>query len=227
MKSTISRRTLLAGAIAAPAILTLTRGAQAATNLTLGHNAAPGNPRSIATERFAELVKERSGGNITVRVAGSEQLGNEQSLLTSLRTGAVSMTVNSQGSTSALVPEIAALGLPFLFEDSAAAFKVLEGPIGEELAAAFRQGPDGAARLVGQRHPPHHQQQAPDREAGGPKGLKIRTPPRPDDDRHLPGARRRRPSRSASASSTSRFSRAWSTARRTRSPTSRAPSSSR
>ena len=26
--------------------------------------------------------------------------------------------------------------------------------------AALRQGPDGAARLVGQRHPPHHQQQA-------------------------------------------------------------------
>ena len=58
MKSTISRRTLIAGALSAPAILTLTRGAQAATNLTLGHNAAPGNPRSIATERFAELVKE-------------------------------------------------------------------------------------------------------------------------------------------------------------------------
>jgi TRAP-type C4-dicarboxylate transport system substrate-binding protein len=112
-------------------------GASAATNLTLGHNAAPGNPRSIATERFAEMVKERSGGNISVRVAGSEQLGNEQSLLTSLRTGAVSMTVNSQGSTSALVPEIAALGLPFLFEDSAAAFRVLEGPIGEELAQRF------------------------------------------------------------------------------------------
>ena len=56
MKTTISRRTLLAGAFATPAILTFPRGAQAATNLTLGHNAAPGNPRSIATERFAELV---------------------------------------------------------------------------------------------------------------------------------------------------------------------------
>ena len=137
MKTMISRRTLLAGAFATPAILTFPRGAQAATNLTLGHNAAPGNPRSIATERFAELVRERSNGNISVRVAGSEQLGNEQSLLTSLRTGAVSMTVNSQGSTSALIPELAALGLPFLFTDSAAAFMVLEGPIGEELAQRF------------------------------------------------------------------------------------------
>jgi tripartite ATP-independent transporter DctP family solute receptor len=179
MKTTISRRTLLAGAISAPAILTLTRGASAATNLTLGHNAAPGNPRSIATERFGELVKERSGGNISVRVAGSEQLGNEQSLLTSLRTGAVSMTVNSQGSTSALIPELAALGLPFLFADSAAAFKVLEGPIGEELAQRFAK-----VQMVplgwwdnGIRHITNSKR--PIVKPADLKGLKIRTPPDP------------------------------------------------
>ncbi|MBQ0821380.1 TRAP transporter substrate-binding protein [Microvirga terrae] len=179
MKSTISRRTLIAGAFAAPAVLTLPRGAQAATNLTLGHNAAPGNPRSIATERFGELVKERTGGRISVRVAGSEQLGNEQSLLTSLRTGAVDMTVNSQGSTSALVPELAALGLPFLFEDSAAAFKVLEGPIGEELAQRFSK-----VQMVplgwwdnGIRHITNSKR--PVAKPADLKGLKIRTPPDP------------------------------------------------
>jgi TRAP-type transport system periplasmic protein len=179
MKTMISRRTLLAGAFATPAILTFHRGAQAATNLTLGHNAAPGNPRSIATERFAELVRERSNGNISVRVAGSEQLGNEQSLLTSLRTGAVSMTVNSQGSTSALIPELAALGLPFLFADSAAAFKVLEGPIGEELAQRFAK-----VQMVplgwwdnGIRHITNSKR--PIVKPADLKGLKIRTPPDP------------------------------------------------
>jgi TRAP-type transport system periplasmic protein len=179
MKTTISRRTLLAGAFATPAILTFPRGAQAATNLTLGHNAAPGNPRSIATERFAELVKERSNGNISVRVAGSEQLGNEQSLLTSLRTGAVSMTVNSQGSTSALIPELAALGLPFLFEDSAAAFKVLDGPIGEELAQRFAKvqmvplgwWDNGIRHITNSKRPVV--------KPADLKGLKIRTPPDP------------------------------------------------
>jgi tripartite ATP-independent transporter DctP family solute receptor len=179
MKTTISRRTLLAGAFATPAILTFPRGAQAATNLTLGHNAAPGNPRSIATERFAELVKERSNGNISVRVAGSEQLGNEQSLLTSLRTGAVSMTVNSQGSTSALIPELAALGLPFLFEDSAAAFRVLDGPIGEELAQRFAKvqmvplgwWDNGIRHITNSKRPLV--------KPADLKGLKIRTPPDP------------------------------------------------
>ena len=95
---TINRRHILLGTIAAPAILSLPcrTHAQAAINMTLGHNAAAGNPRWIAADKFGELVKERTKGRINVRVAGAEQLGNEQSLLTSLRTGAVDMTVNSQ-----------------------------------------------------------------------------------------------------------------------------------
>jgi TRAP-type transport system periplasmic protein len=179
MKSSISRRTLIAGAVAAPAVLTLSRGASAATNLTLGHNAAPGNPRSIATERFGEWIKERTSGRIAVRVAGAEQLGNEQSLLTSLRTGAVDMTVNSQGSVSALVPEVAALGLPFLFADSAAAFKVLEGPMGEELAQRFAKvqmvplgwWDNGIRHITNSKRPVVTPADL--------KGLKIRTPPDP------------------------------------------------
>ena len=72
------------------------------------------------------MVAERTGGNVTIKIAGSEQLGNDVAMLTSLRTGALDLTANSQGPAAGLVPEVAALGLPFLFADSAAAFKVLE-----------------------------------------------------------------------------------------------------
>lgn len=178
---TINRRHILLGSIAAPAILSLPRGthAQTAINMTLGHNAAAGNPRWIAADKFGELVKERTKGRISVRVAGAEQLGNEQSLLTSLRTGAVDMTVNSQGSTSALLPELAALGLPFLFNDSAAAFKVLDGPIGAELDQRFAK--IGMVPLGwwdnGIRHITNSKR--PIVKPADLKGLKIRTPPDP------------------------------------------------
>jgi tripartite ATP-independent transporter DctP family solute receptor len=180
MSSTISasRRVFVAGAVALPGILRY-RSARAARSLTLGHNAAPGNPRSTAAERFGEIVKEMSGGELTVRVAGAEQLGNEQSLLTSLRTGAVDMTVNSQGSASALVPELAALGLPFLFKDSAAAFVVLDGPIGDELGKSF-----AAINMIplgwwdnGIRHITNSKR--PINTPSDLSGLKIRTPPDP------------------------------------------------
>ncbi|MFT4013517.1 MAG: TRAP transporter substrate-binding protein [Paracoccus sp. (in: a-proteobacteria)] len=182
MTTMINRRILLRGAavlLAAPAILSLPRGAQAATTMTLGHNAAPGNPRGIACDEFARLVAENTGGEFGVRVAGAEQLGNEQSLLTSLRTGAVDMTVNSQGSCSALVPEIAALGLPFLFDASEDAFRVLAGSVGAALAERFASvqmvplgwWDNGIRHITNSRKPII----AP----ADLKGLTIRTPPDP------------------------------------------------
>ena len=177
MKSTISRRTLIAGAISAPAILTLTRGAAPPISPS-----ATTRRRATAQHRhraFRRAGQGRSGGNITVRVAGSEQLGNEQSLLTSLRTGAVSMTVNSQGSTSALVPEIAALGLALPVRGQRRAFKVLEGPIGEELAQRFAKvqmvplgwWDNGIRHITNSKRPVV--------KPADLKGLKIRTPPDP------------------------------------------------
>lgn len=174
----ISRRVVLAG-LCAPAILSFPRGSFAAMNLTLGHNAAPGNPRQVAAEKFGEIVKERTGGKITVRVAGAEQLGNEQSLLTSLRTGAIDFSVNSQGSASALVPELAALGLPFLFNDSAAALKVLSGKVGKDLGEQFGKigivsvdwWDNGIRQITNSKRPI--------KEPADLKGLKIRTPPDP------------------------------------------------
>ena len=141
MTNNMNRRTLLKAAgvlLAAPAVIGSPRSARAAVSLTFGHGAAPGNPRAVAAEKFAEIVKEKSGGRITVKVAGAEQLGNDVAMLTSLRTGALDITANSQGPAAGLVPEIAALGLPFLFADSAAAFKVLDGPVGKELDKRFQ-----------------------------------------------------------------------------------------
>lgn len=177
--SGISRRTLLGAGFAMPAVLSLPRGAQAATTLSLGHNAAPTNPRQIACLRFAEIIKEKTSGRIEVRVAPSEQLGNEASLLTSLRTGAVDFTANSQGSTSALVPEIAALGLPFLFATPEAAFKVVDGPFSEQLAARFAKvgirplgyWDNGIRNITNSKRAINVPEDL--------KGLKIRTPPDP------------------------------------------------
>ena len=138
----VTRRAVLAGTcglLAGPAIISARSRALAATTLTLAHGAAPGNPRSVAAERFAELVEAKTGGRVTVNVAGSEQLGSDAAVLMSLRTGAIDLSANSQGTASNLVPEVGALGLPFLFADPDEAFRVLDGPVGEELAKRFEE----------------------------------------------------------------------------------------
>jgi TRAP-type transport system periplasmic protein len=137
--TTFKRRTMLAAAaaLAATNALWTSGDVLAQTSLTLGHGAAPGNPRSVAAERFAELVAEKTGGEVTITVAGSEQLGNDVAMLTSLRSGTLDFTINSQGAVSGVVPELAALGLPFLFETADEAVEILRGPIGDELDEKF------------------------------------------------------------------------------------------
>jgi tripartite ATP-independent transporter DctP family solute receptor len=105
-----------------------------AVKLTLGHGAAIGNPRHEASIKFAEVVKARSGGRIEVQVAPSAQLGDDAAMVTALRTGALDLSANSQGAVANAVPEYAAFGMPFLFSSPAAAFKLLDGPLGKELA---------------------------------------------------------------------------------------------
>jgi TRAP-type transport system periplasmic protein len=133
-----TRRSLMSGAVTI-AILLAASPALAQVTLTLGHGAAPGNPRTVAAEEFARLVSERTSGNVTINIAGSEQLGDDVSMLTSLRTGALDFTANSQGASSGLVPELSAIGLPFLFEDGSQAYELLQGPIGDQLEAKFAE----------------------------------------------------------------------------------------
>jgi tripartite ATP-independent transporter DctP family solute receptor len=168
-----------AATLASPAILTVPLSAQAAVTLTLGHGAAPGNPRTLAAEYFAKLVSDRTKGALAIKIAGSEQLGSDASMLTSLRTGALDLTANSQGAASALVPEIGALGLPFLFASSEPAVKLLAGPVGAELARKFE-----AVNMVpldwwdnGIRHTTNSKR--PINSPADLNGLKIRTPPDP------------------------------------------------
>jgi TRAP-type transport system periplasmic protein len=174
-----NRRRFLKGLallVAAPAVIVSPREARAAVSLTLGHGAAPGNPRTVAAEAFAKMVSERTGGNVTIKIAGSEQLGSDVSMLTSLRTGALDLTANSQGAASGLVPELAAIGLPFLFSNTEAAMKVLSGPVGEELAKKFA----GVGMIPldwwdnGIRHTTNSKR--PINAPADLKGLKIRTP---------------------------------------------------
>jgi len=150
-----------------------------AVTLTLGHGAAPGNPRTIAAEAFAKMVSERTKGSVTIKIAGSEQLGNDVAMLTSLRIGALDLTANSQGPAAGLVPEVAALGLPFLFSDAEAAYKVLNGPIGDRLNKRFSEvgivvldwWDNGIRHITNSKRPISMPADL--------KGLKIRTPADP------------------------------------------------
>lgn len=147
--------------------------------LVLGHGAAPGNPRHEASILFANKVKEKSGGKIEVQVAPSAQLGDDAAMVTALRSGTLDMSANSQGAVSNVVPEYAAFGMPFLFSNLNAAWRVLDGPLGKELAQKSEE--KGMVVLGywdnGIRHMSNSKK--PILKPEDLKGMKMRTPPDP------------------------------------------------
>lgn len=172
-KTSLIRRTVLA-----TALLAMTGFASAQTiKLTLGHGAAPGNPRHEAAVKMAEVLKAKTNGRIEVQVAHSAQLGDDAAMVTALRTGALDMTANSQGAVSATVPEYAAYGMPFLFSSAAQAFKLLDGPLGKELAdktaakgmIVLGYWDNGIRQITNSKRPITKVEDV--------KGLKLRVPP--------------------------------------------------
>lgn len=174
LKFSTLRRTVLATALLGATTLTF---AQSTVKLTLGHGAAPGNPRHEASVKFADVVKAKTNGRIEVQVAPSAQLGDDAAMVTALRTGAIDMTANSQGAVANAVPEYAAFGMPFMFSNPAQAFKVLDGALGKELAdKSAEKGmivlgywDNGIRQMTNSKRPINKVEDM--------KGLKMRTPP--------------------------------------------------
>jgi len=168
------RLSFLVAALAVAATATV----QAETvKLSLGHGAAPGNPRHEAAVKFAEVAKAKSNGRIEVQVSPSAQLGDDAAMITALRTGALDLSANSQGAVSAVVPEFSAFGMPFLFGNLQQAWTILDGPLGKELAdKAAAKGlivlgywDNGIRHMSNSKHPLLKPEDL--------KGLKMRTPP--------------------------------------------------
>lgn len=170
------KKTLIA-ALAAVSMLAMPVAAQQV--LRLSHNAAPGNPKSDASLKFAELVEKKTDGRIKVEVGGAAQYGEDVESLTNMRLGTLAFSANSQGPASGVVPQFSVLGLPFLFRDLPHAYKVVDGPVGDKLRELARE--KGLEVLAfwdnGIRHTSNNLR--PITKPEDLKGLKIRTPPDP------------------------------------------------
>lgn len=167
------RRTVLATAVLAVAGIAHAQSVK----LTLGHGNPVGSPRHTAALKFAEVAKAKSAGRIDVTVAPSAQMGDDAAMVTAMRTGALDMSANSQGALANTVPEFAAFGMPFLFADLPQAWKIMDGPVGKELAD--KSAEKGLIVLGywdnGIRHMSNSKR--PLLKPEDLKGLKMRTPP--------------------------------------------------
>jgi tripartite ATP-independent transporter DctP family solute receptor len=104
--------------------------------LKLGHIAEPVHPYGQGAEKFAELVKEKSGGDIVVKVFPSSQLGGQKDLIEGLIFGTVDMALVGTAVLGQFQPQISIFDLPFLFQDRPHAYRSLDS-VGMDLGKAL------------------------------------------------------------------------------------------
>jgi len=131
---------------------------------------------NVGARKFAELVKERTGGRIDIRVYPAGQLGKgEREITEAIQQGAVDLLITSTGPMGGFSPSINILDFPFLFRDFNHVDLVMDGTIGRKLLNDFEKASIKALAFWenGFRHLTNNKR--PVRKVEDGKGLKIRT----------------------------------------------------
>lgn len=167
------RLLLLAGVL----VLGLAVAANAADFVfKLGHIADPENPYAKGAEKFAQLVKEKTGGKVEIQVFPSSQLGNQRDLVEGTQFGTIDFTMTSTAVLGNFLPQVAVFDLPFIFRDVQHAYKALD-TVGMEIAQKLQGMKLLAYYENGVRHMTNSKR--PIRKPEDMKGLKIRVMEQP------------------------------------------------
>ena len=127
----IALRSLLAAGL-----VTATIGAaQATTSLRFASGAPRTDTQYIAGQKFSELLKAKTNGALDLKLFPDSTLGNAQAAITGVRGGTIDMLVSGSNNFSGLVPLVGMFDIPFLFKDTAHAYRVLDGKVGQDMLA--------------------------------------------------------------------------------------------
>ena len=136
MQSFLTRRTAIAAASAVLALGTLGSAlAQDIKERTIkfATQNPKGHPLVDGMEKFAEVVKDKSGGKITVKLFPGGVLGGDAQNVSALQGGTLEMVTLNSGILANVAKEFAIYDFPFLFANEKEAEAVIDGPFGKML----------------------------------------------------------------------------------------------
>jgi TRAP-type transport system periplasmic protein len=99
-------------------------------NLKLGHAVNTTDGQHAAAVKMAELVKERTKGDVEITIFPANQLGNDAAMINGVRGGTIDIVSSGASNYNGIVANTAAMELPFVFRSAQHAYGVLDGPIG-------------------------------------------------------------------------------------------------
>ena len=152
--------------------------AAAQQKLQIAGNFATEHPSSVAVEQvFKREVARLSNNQLQVDVFPAMQLGGAKENVDAVRSGTLALTWVGAAFLSRIAPEVEAVSLPFVFPNREAAFRVIDGPVGQAIDKKLQD--KGFISLgwmeLGMRHVTNSK--TPIRTMADLKGLKVRLQP--------------------------------------------------
>ena len=149
---------------------------QNVVTLRLGHIFPITHPIQKATLAMADYVKEKSDGKLIIDVHPQGALGAGSTLVENISLGTVDMGTGGPGLLSRLEPAWGLIAGQYVFKDAESMFKVLSGPIGEEIRNRLITKRNIRVLAIGYLGARHLTANKPIYKPEDLKGLKIRIP---------------------------------------------------
>ena len=97
----------------------------------------PGYPNTVAMDKFGELVKQKTGGEITLKMFHSGVLGNQPDAIEQVRVGGLAIGNFNLGPIGPMAAEANVVSLPFIFKDMGHMHRALDGAAGDKISAGM------------------------------------------------------------------------------------------
>ncbi|WP_170403947.1 TRAP transporter substrate-binding protein [Ruegeria arenilitoris] len=123
--------------IGAAAMVVMTGSASLAEDWRGWNIHADGYPNTVAMDKFAELVTEKTGGEINLQMFHGGTLGSQPDAVEQVRAGALEVGNFNLGPIGPIVAEANVVSLPFIFKDVPHMFRVLDSEGGAAIAAGM------------------------------------------------------------------------------------------
>ncbi|WP_431803772.1 DctP family TRAP transporter solute-binding subunit [Halobacillus andaensis] len=108
------------------------------TTWKLGHLSNEDHQWHKTAEKFAELVDEKTDGELQIDIYPNEELGSETEVLDGIEAGTADMTITGETMEN-WAPEAALMATPYAFNNEEHLQKVVEGDIGSDIEEAIKE----------------------------------------------------------------------------------------
>ncbi|MCR9072543.1 MAG: TRAP transporter substrate-binding protein [Alphaproteobacteria bacterium] len=96
-------------------------------------------PNTVAMDRFAELLDEKTDGRITLKMFHGGTLGSQPDAIEQLRIGAIAIGNFNLGPIGPVAPEANVVSLPFIFKDMEHMHRAMDGAPGDQISAGMEK----------------------------------------------------------------------------------------